>query len=69
MGRGQAQRELSLDGEKEKLDTIGVIHSVRNTSDLDEAPGAYKDISEVMKNQEDLVEVVVELRPLAVIKG
>ena len=69
MGRGQAQRELSLDGEKEKLDALGVIHSVRNTSDLDEAPGAYKDISEVMKNQDDLVEVVVELRPLAVIKG
>ena len=69
MGRGQAQRELSLDDEKKKLDALGVIHSVRNTSDLDEAPGAYKDISEVMRHQEDLVEVVVELRPLAVIKG
>lgn len=33
------------------------------------APGAYKDIDVVMKNQEDLVEIVTELSPLAVIKG
>jgi tRNA-splicing ligase RtcB len=69
MGRKQAQRELDLAAEKERLDTIGVIHGIRNTKDLDEAPGAYKDISQVMENQQDLVEIQVELRPLAVIKG
>ncbi|MCJ7601260.1 MAG: RtcB family protein [Desulfobulbaceae bacterium] len=37
--------------------------------DLDEAAGAYKNIDEVIENQIDLVEVLVELRPLAVIKG
>ena len=42
---------------------------MRSVSDLDEAAGAYKDIDEVIDNQLDLVEVVVELRPLAVIKG
>ena len=31
--------------------------------------GAYKDIHAVMENQKDLVEVLVELKPLAVIKG
>jgi len=36
---------------------------------LDEAPGAYKDINTVMDNQNDLVDIVVELSPLAVIKG
>ena len=36
---------------------------------LDEAAGAYKDIDTVMENQKDLVEIVTELRPLAVIKG
>ena len=36
---------------------------------LDEASGAYKDISTVMTNQSDLVDIKVELRPLAVIKG
>ncbi|MEN8123010.1 MAG: RtcB family protein, partial [Bacteroidota bacterium] len=38
-------------------------------SDLDEAPSSYKDINMVMKNQEDLAEIVVELSPLAVLKG
>ncbi len=37
--------------------------------DLSEAPQAYKDISEVIENQRDLVEVVTELTPLAVLKG
>ena len=69
MGRKQAQKELDLATEKERLAAIGVIHGIRNTKDLDEAPGAYKDISVVMENQQDLVDIQVELRPLAVIKG
>lgn len=69
MGRKQAQRELSLDGEIARLDALGVIHGIRNAKDLDEAAGAYKDISAVMENQADLVDITVELRPLAVIKG
>ena len=47
----------------------GIIHGIRDKKDLDEAPGAYKDISMVMENQNDLVEIVVELMPLGVIKG
>jgi len=69
MGRKQAQRELSLDGEIARLDALGVIHGIRNAQDLDEAAGAYKDISTVIENQADLVDIAVELRPLAVIKG
>jgi tRNA-splicing ligase RtcB len=69
MGRKQASRELDLETEKKILDDQGIIHSIRNISDLDEAAGAYKDIFEVMRNQEDLVEIVSELSPLAVIKG
>jgi len=69
MGRKQAQRELDLDTEKKRLDDLGIIHAIRNKKDLDEATGAYKDISIVMANQSDLVEIVVELKPLAVIKG
>jgi len=69
MGRKQAQRELDFDTEKNCLDKLGVIHSIRNKKDLDEAPGAYKDISVVMANQIDLIKVEVELKPLAVIKG
>jgi tRNA-splicing ligase RtcB (3'-phosphate/5'-hydroxy nucleic acid ligase) len=69
MGRKQAQRELSLEGEKKRLDDQGIIHAIRGKKDLDEAAGAYKDIGEVMENQSDLVDIVVELAPLAVIKG
>jgi tRNA-splicing ligase RtcB len=69
MGRKQAQRELNLADEIKKLDDQGIIHSVRNEKDLDEAPGSYKDIDVVMENQKDLVEKVVELTPLGVVKG
>ncbi|NTU69213.1 RtcB family protein [bacterium] len=69
MGRNQAEKNLNLEEEIKKLDDLGVIHAIRGTKDLDEAPGAYKDIDEVMKNQEDLVEILVELTPLGVIKG
>jgi len=68
MGRGQAMRELDLNIEREVLDSLGIIHSIRNKKDLEEAPGAYKDIKSVMANQDDLVEILVELSPLAVIK-
>lgn len=69
MGRKQAQRELNLTEEIKRLDDLGVIHNIRTEKDLDEAAGAYKDITTVMENQTDLVEIVVELKPLAVIKG
>lgn len=69
MGRKQAQRQLDLKKEISKLDGQGIIHSLRSRHDLDEATGAYKDIDRVIDNQLDLVEVVVSLRPLAVIKG
>lgn len=69
LGRRQAQRQLDLKSEQKALDEKGIIHSIRTKRDLDEAPSAYKDISIVMKNQEDLVEILVELEPLAVIKG
>ncbi|MDB4966529.1 MAG: hypothetical protein JWN44_2218, partial [Myxococcales bacterium] len=36
---------------------------------LDEIPSAYKKIDEVMKHQEDLVEVVAELKQIMCIKG
>ena len=68
MGRKQAIKELDLEAEIKMLDDQGIIHSVRGKQSLDEAPSAYKDINEVMKNQEDLVEILVELKPLAVIK-
>jgi len=69
MGRKEAERTLDLQATIDELDRQGIVHSIRQQRDLDEAPGAYKDIIEVMASQIDLVEPVVTLRPLAVIKG
>jgi len=69
MSRKKACNELDLEKEIKMLNDKGVIHSIRGNNDLDEAPSAYKDISKVMENQKDLVEILVELTPLAVIKG
>ena len=69
MSRKAAIRNLDLDEEKRKLDELGIIHSIRNKSDLEEASSAYKDISQVMALQRDLVKIKTELTPLAVIKG
>jgi len=69
MSRTKAKETLSLKDEQDKLDAKGIIHSVRGKDSLDEAPGAYKDIQRVMELQADLVDIVVELEPLAVVKG
>lgn len=69
LGRKQAQRQLSLEREKKELDRKQILHSLRGKRDLDEAPGAYKDIETVMERQRDLVDIVDVLQPLAVIKG
>jgi tRNA-splicing ligase RtcB len=69
MGRKQAKRILDFEKEKAALDKQDIVHSLRAEKNLDEAPGAYKDINTVMKNQKDLVDVLVELKSLAVLKG
>lgn len=69
MGRKEAQKSLNLENEIKNLDNKGILHAIRGVKDLDEAPGAYKDINEVMDNQQDLVSIEVELIPIGVIKG
>ena len=69
MGRKEAQRKLSLEDEIAHMDSLGIVHGINNADDLDEAAGAYKDIDVVMKEQTDLVDILVELTPLAVIKA
>lgn len=69
MGRKAAQRDLNLEEEIKKLDDQGIVHGIRNIKDLEEATGSYKDIEDVMAHQTNLVEIVRELKPLAVVKG
>lgn len=67
MGRNEAKKTLSLEGEQERMK--GIVNGLRTTAQLDEAPGAYKDIDIVMENQNDLTKIVVRLTPLGNIKG
>jgi len=69
LGRKQAKKTLDFETEKAILDNQGIIHSMDSVSRLDEAVSAYKNIGEVMANQADLVKIIVELSPLAVVKG
>jgi len=70
MSRTKAIENLKMEDEVRKLDDAGVLlHTISSSKSLDEAPGAYKNITEVMKLQEDLVDIIVELSPLACIKG
>ncbi len=68
MSRNEAFRTLSLKKECAAMDAKGIIHGMRKNG-LDEAPSAYKDIDEVIALESDLVHPIVELVPLAVIKG
>lgn len=69
LGRKQAMRTLNLQEQQDLMNAQGILHSITSVKDLDESPGAYKNIDVVMKNQSDLVDIAVELTPLAVIKG
>lgn len=69
MSRTEAVRNLSLEDEVAKLESQGIVHAIRGQKDLEEAAGAYKNIDEVMAKQTDLVKIVTELSPIAVIKG
>jgi tRNA-splicing ligase RtcB len=66
MSRTAAQKKFSVEDLKEQ--TSGVICR-KDKGVLDEIPGAYKDIDEVMANQADLVEVVHTLKQVLCVKG
>jgi len=72
MGRMEASRTITLEQADKSME--GVVYGRwgkdrKGNLDFGEAPQAYKDIDVVMENQKDLVRILVELKPLAVIKG
>ncbi len=70
MSRGQARRALSLHDQLHAIAaTGGKVFAASKEAVLDEMPGAYKDLDEVMANQADLVEPVLRLTPLGTYKG
>jgi tRNA-splicing ligase RtcB len=66
MSRTEAKRRFNRRDLEEQ--TAGV-ECRKDGGVIDEIPGAYKDIDEVMANQSDLVEVVHTLKQVLCIKG
>ncbi|MDH3466363.1 MAG: RtcB family protein [Gammaproteobacteria bacterium] len=66
MSRTKAKRQFSV--EDVEAQTTGV-ECRKDKGIIDEIPGAYKDIDEVMANQSDLVEVVHTLKQQVCVKG
>jgi tRNA-splicing ligase RtcB len=66
MSRNEAKRKFSP--RDLEAQTAGVICR-KDRGVIDEIPGAYKDIDEVMANQSDLVEVVHTLKQIVCVKG
>jgi tRNA-splicing ligase RtcB len=70
-----AGRKLSRTAAKKKFTTADLAEQTagvecrKDAGVVDEIPGAYKDIDEVMRNQSDLVEVVAQLKQVVCVKG
>jgi tRNA-splicing ligase RtcB len=70
-----AGRRLSRTQAKKRFSVHDLAHQTRgvecrkDAGVVDEAPGAYKDIREVMSQQADLVEIVAELKQVLCVKG
>jgi tRNA-splicing ligase RtcB len=66
MSRGAAKRRFTVDDLRAQTDGV---ECRKDHTVLDEIPGAYKDIDEVMAHQSDLVEIVAELKQVMCVKG
>jgi tRNA-splicing ligase RtcB len=66
MSRNKAKKHFSLD---DLIEQTKGIECRKDEDVLDEIPGAYKSIEEVMNNQSDLVEVVATLKQVVCVKG
>ena len=72
MSRYAAKKQFAGRSVKEELAKDGVLLKARNLEGVgDEAPGAYKDVHEVVRvtDEAGIGNIVVRLKPLGVIKG
>jgi tRNA-splicing ligase RtcB len=66
MSRNKAKLNFSLD---DLIQQTEGVECRKDAGVIDEIPGAYKPIDEVMNNQSDLVEVVATLKQVICVKG
>jgi tRNA-splicing ligase RtcB (3'-phosphate/5'-hydroxy nucleic acid ligase) len=66
MSRGAAKRMFT---QKDFATQTAGVECRKDSGVLDEIPGAYKNIDQVMENQKDLVEIVATLKQVMCVKG
>ena len=66
MSRNKAKLHFSLD---DLIQQTAGVECRKDAGVIDEIPGAYKPIAQVMANQSDLVEVVATLKQVVCVKG
>jgi len=66
LSRGKAKKAFDL---KDLLIQTDGIMCRKDEGIIDELPGAYKDIDQVMENQKDLVKIVATLKQVLCVKG
>jgi tRNA-splicing ligase RtcB (3'-phosphate/5'-hydroxy nucleic acid ligase) len=66
MSRGQARQAFTA---KDVARQTAGVECRKDSGIVDEAPKAYKDIRRVMEQQQDLVEIVAELKQVVCVKG
>ncbi len=66
MSRTKAKQKFTRD---DLVKQTAGVECRKDKGVVDEIPGAYKDIEEVMRAQTDLVEIVAELKQVICVKG
>jgi tRNA-splicing ligase RtcB len=66
MSRGKARQAFTA---KDLAYQTKGVECRKDAGVIDEAPKAYKDIRRVMEQQQDLVEIVAELKQVVCVKG
>ena len=66
MSRSKAKKQFTLD---DLVNQTKGIECRKDRSIIDEIPGAYKPIEQVMNQQSDLVEIVATLKQIVCVKG
>ena len=66
MSRNKARKQFT---EEDLAEQTAGVECRKDRGVVDEIPAAYKDIDEVIRNQEDLVEVVAKLKQVVCVKG
>lgn len=70
MGRNAARKAYSVESVLQEMKQKDISLFKANKKDTaEECSAAYKDISKVMEQQSDLVEILLELTPIGVVKG